>query len=112
LTGIPSGDPAYTANPFVTVSWTTNDASQMCFDVAVTCSATAPLVNTVSGTLNSTIVNASHQFTSLNRGTCAVVPVVQPAPTLSLSQLALLSIMLIVLGAYFVRRDALPHNKR
>jgi hypothetical protein len=115
LTGIPSiVPPAYTANPppFVTVSWTTNDASQMCFDVAVTCSANAPLVNTVSGTLNSTNVNATHQFTSLNKAACGVVQPPTSIPTLSLWQLVLLSIMLIVLGAYFVRRDALPHNKR
>lgn len=101
LTGIPSMvPPAYTANPppFVTVSWTTNDNSQMCFDVTVSCSASVPLANTVSGTLNNVSVNASHQFTSVDRASCGVVQPA-PVPTLSRWQLALLSISLLVLGA-------------
>jgi hypothetical protein len=112
LTGIPSiVPPAYTANPppFVTVSWTTNDASQMCFDVAVTCSANAPLVNTVSGTLNSTNVNATHQFTSLNQGACATpTPTPTPGgpsiPTLSGWGLMTLIVFIGLASIYRLRR--------
>ncbi len=116
LTGIPNPvPPAFSANPapFLTTSWTTNDAAQMCFDVVVSCNATAPLLNTVTGTLNSANVSASHQFTSINRSSCAAgAPPTAVIPTLSIAQMTLLSMMLMALGAVFARRKGRPHGRR
>lgn len=76
LSGIPNPVPAaYSATPApsLTVSWTTNESSQMCFDVNVACSATAPIENTVAGILNGSSFSSTHRFTSIDKSSCGYV---------------------------------------
>lgn len=84
--------------PYVTLEWS-GDAPQACFNVTPTCEATAPLVNTVSGTFDGVNVSAEQRFTSVSKSSCPVPPGSSLTPVPTLGFYGLLGLMLSILGA-------------